>query len=251
MLRAFLFDMDGTLVQTEILKAKSYAKAAHELRPSLKEEEVVGAFKDVVGLSRKEVAQKLLKRFGLEKEASARMNEFNVHQPWQAFVQLRMGIYDSLISDPEILNKHLCPYNLGLLKWVRHNGYPTGLGTQSQRPETMHILEILDIKTDFDFIATREDVENPKPDPEIYNLLASELNVYPKDCLVIEDSASGVKAAVAAGTGCIAVTTDLTRQGVHKMGLLEERWIVDSPPELLGVVKRYISEINEPQSKSK
>ena len=251
MIKAFIFDMDGTLVHTEILKAMSYAKAAHELRPSLKEQEIIDAFKDVVGLSRKEVAQKLMERFSLENEASARMNELNVHQPWQAFVQLRMGIYDSMISDPEILNKHLCPYNLGLLKWVRQNGYPTGLGTQSQRPETMRIVEILDIKKDFDFIATREDVENPKPDPEIYNLLASELNVPPYECLVIEDSASGVKAALAAGMGCIAVTTNLTRDGVHKMDLLEKRWIVDSPPELLGVVKRYISEINEPQSKSK
>ncbi len=251
MIKAFLFDMDGTLVQTEILKAKSYAKAGHELRPSLKEEEVIDAFKDVVGLSRKEVSQELMERFGLEKEARARINEFNVHQPWQAFVQLRMGIYDSLISDPEIIKNHICPYNLGLLKWVRQNGYPTALGTQSYRPETMHILEILDIKKDFDFIATREDVENPKPDPEIYNLLASELNVYPKDCLVIEDSASGVKAAIAAGTGCIAVTTELTQEGVHKMGLLEERWIVDSPPELLRVVKLYLAERNEPMSKSK
>ncbi|MGH7802431.1 MAG: HAD family hydrolase [Thermodesulfobacteriota bacterium] len=251
MIKAFLFDMDGTLVQTEILKALSYAKAAHELRPSLKEQGVIDAFKDVVGLSRKEVAQKLMQRFNLEKEASTRMDEFNVHQPWQAFVQLRMGIYDSMISDPEILNKHLCPYNLSLLKWARQNRYPTGLGTQSQRPEAMRILENLKIKSDFDFIATREDVENPKPDPEIYNLLANELNMLPSECLVIEDSASGVKAAISAGMGCIAVTTDLTRDGVHKLGLLEGVWIVDSPPELLGVVKRYISEISEPKSKSK
>jgi beta-phosphoglucomutase-like phosphatase (HAD superfamily) len=155
---------------------------------------------------------------------------------------MRMEIYDSLISDPEILNKHLCPYNLGLLKWVRQNRYQTGLGTQSQRPETMRILEILGIKKDFDFIATREDVENPKPDPEIYNLLASELNVSPNECLVIEDSASGVKAALAAGMGCIAVTTDLTREGVHKMGPLDKLWVVDSPPELLAVVKGYLND---------
>jgi HAD superfamily hydrolase (TIGR01509 family) len=242
MIKAFLFDMDGTLVQTEILKAVSYAKAAHELRPSLKEEEVVDAFKDVVGLSRKEVAQKLMERFNLEKEASTRMEALNVQQPWQAFIQMRMEIYDSLISDPEILNKHLCPYNLGLLKWVRQNGYPTGLGTQSQRPETMRILEILGIKKDFNFIATREDVEHPKPDPEIYNLLADELKVSPDKCLVIEDSASGVKAALTAGMGCIAVTTDLTRDGVHKIGTFDKLLIVDSPTELLGVVKRYITD---------
>ena len=251
MTKAFLFDMDGTLVQTEILKAMSYAKAAHELRPSLKEQGVIDAFKDVVGLSRKEVAQKLMERFNLEKEASMRMDEFNVHQPWQAFVQLRMGIYDSMISDPEVLNKHLCPYNLRLLKWARQNEYPTGLGTQSQRPETMRILEILNIKKDFNFIATREDVENPKPDPEIYNLLASELNVIPYECLVIEDSASGVKAALAAGMGCVAVTTDLTREGVHKLGALDKLFVVDSPHELLGVVKEYIAETNESPTKYK
>jgi beta-phosphoglucomutase-like phosphatase (HAD superfamily) len=244
MIKAFLFDMDGTLVQTEILKAVSYAKAAHELRPSLREDEVVDAFKDVVGLSRKEVAQKLMERFNLEKEAGARMQTLNLQQPWQVLVQLRMEIYDSMISDPEILNKHLCPYNLGLLKWVRQNTYPTGLGTQSQRLETMRILEILDIKEDFNFIATREDVKNPKPDPEIYNLLANEMNVSPGDCLVIEDSASGVKAALTAGMRCIAVTTDLTREGVHKMGQPDGLWIVDSPPELLGVVERYITEID-------
>ena len=55
MIRAFVFDLDGTLVETEELKALSYARAATELRPALREDEVVEAFKDLVGLSRQEV----------------------------------------------------------------------------------------------------------------------------------------------------------------------------------------------------
>jgi phosphoglycolate phosphatase-like HAD superfamily hydrolase len=55
-IRAFVFDLDGTLVETEELKALSYARAAAELRPDLDEREVMEAFKDLVGLSRQEVA---------------------------------------------------------------------------------------------------------------------------------------------------------------------------------------------------
>ncbi|MBI4229035.1 MAG: HAD family phosphatase, partial [Deltaproteobacteria bacterium] len=235
MIKAFIFDLDGTLVQTEILKAKSYAKAAVELKPTLTEEQIMDAFKDVVGLSRREVSEALVERFGLEEMAASKMNEFDVQKPWQAFSHIRLGIYDSFISNPEILNEHLCPYNVGLLKWARENGYPTGLGTQSHRPQTLRILEILNIKGDFDFIATREDVENPKPDPEIYILLAKELRISPSESLVIEDSATGVQAAINAGMGCIAVTTVFTREGVHRMNNLDKRWIVDAPPDLLEV----------------
>lgn len=249
MIKAFIFDLDGTLVQTEELKARSYARAAVELKPSLNEEEVIDAFKDVVGLSRKEVSESLMKRFGLEDIARSKMIYFDVGKPWQAFAQVRMGIYDSLISNPDILNKHICPYNVGLLRWARQNGYPTGLGTQSHRPQTLRILENLNLKSDFDFIATREDVENPKPDPEIYLLLASELSVSPPESLVIEDSASGVQAALAAGTGYIVVTTNLTRDGVHKIENLDKRWIVDSPTKLLEIAKRFIAEKNSSEVK--
>jgi beta-phosphoglucomutase-like phosphatase (HAD superfamily) len=241
-IKVFIFDLDGTLVQTEALKARSYAKAAVELKPTLTEEQIIEAFKDVVGLSRKEVSEAIMERFGLREVVSARMTEFNVDKPWQAFAQIRMGIYDSLISNPEILGQHLCPYNVGLLKWARQNGYPTGLGTQSHRPQTLRILEILNIKDDFDFIATREDVENPKPDPEIYLLLADELQISPPESLVIEDSATGVLAALSAGMGCIAVTTEFTKEGVHAMNNFDERWIVDSPSDLLEIAKRFIAE---------
>jgi beta-phosphoglucomutase len=105
-IRAFVFDLDGTLVETEKLKALSYARAATELLPDLDEDEVVaafafGAFGDFVGLSRQEVAVGLMRRFHLEDAARARMGEFGVEKPWQAYVGIRLRVYGSLLADPD------------------------------------------------------------------------------------------------------------------------------------------------------
>lgn len=99
MIRAMIFDLDGTLVQTERLKAISYARAAIQLRPNdITEAEVIEGFKEVVGLSRREVAVGLMERFGLEAAAHARMEKFGVDTPWQAFVQIRLAIYEEMLN---------------------------------------------------------------------------------------------------------------------------------------------------------
>ena len=74
-------------MQTEKLKALIYARAAVELCPEELEEQLVSeAFKAVIGTSRREVAETLVERFGLEQAAAARMEEFGVRSTWQAFV---------------------------------------------------------------------------------------------------------------------------------------------------------------------
>jgi beta-phosphoglucomutase len=75
MIHAVIFDLDGTLVETEELKALSYARAAVELRPELQEADVMDAFMDFVGLSRQEVARGLMQRFGLDAAAWKRAPE--------------------------------------------------------------------------------------------------------------------------------------------------------------------------------
>ena len=61
------------------------------------------------------------------------------------------------------------------------------------------MLEVLDLVSAFDFVATRDDGQYGKPNPEIYQLVARAPMVPLDDCLVIEDSPSGVEAALAAG----------------------------------------------------
>jgi HAD superfamily hydrolase (TIGR01509 family) len=240
-IRAMIFDLDGTLVQTERLKALSYARAAVELCPyDVSEEDVVEAYKDVVGLPRRGVATALVGRFDLEEKARARMDEFGVSAPWQAFVQVRLRYYEEMISDPRVLRDNQWPHNLKLLEIARDAGCKVALATMSDRERAQQVLEALELTDALDFIATRDDVKRGKPDPEIYELVSQELGIPPEQSLVIEDSPSGVEAALAAGMWCVAVTTPFTRQGIHNQGLLDDRWIVDAPEALPDVVQQMM-----------
>jgi beta-phosphoglucomutase len=234
---AFVFDLDGTLVETEKLKAISYARAATELRPDLDEQEVEAAFADFVGLSRQEVAVGLMRRFGLEDAARARMHESGVEKPWQAYVRVRLRIYEELLSDPHRVLSIRYPHNLALLHEVRSQNYLTALATQSHREEALRVLEILGIEDEFDVVVTREDVEHGKPDPEMHLLVARELGVEPEVCLAIEDSPAGIRAALAAGAQAIAVTTDLTRQKFRDSDVLDRSHVVDDPLDLPALVR--------------
>jgi beta-phosphoglucomutase len=240
MIRAFVFDLDGTLVETEELKALSYARAARELRPDLVEADVVEAFKDFVGRSRQEVATGLMQRFRLEEAARSRMAEFGVKTPWQAYVRIRLQIYDSLLSDRELILSHRYPHNIALLRGLRGAGYLTGLATMSHTEQARRVLSILGLTDAFDVSATRDDVEHGKPDPEIDLLVARELGVKPEECLVIEDSPAGVAAALAAGMDVIAVTTVLTRQRFRDTDLLDRSRVVNDPRTLPTIVWRRI-----------
>ena len=242
-IQAMIFDLDGTLVRTERLKALSYARAAVELCPhQITEEEVVEAFKEVVGRSRREVASFLIGRFYLEESARARMAEFGVSTPWQAFVQVRLQHYEAMLADPQVLIDNQWLHNRVLLEEAKRANCMVALTTMSVCSQTQRVLEILELTEAFDFVASRDDVEHGKPDPEIYKLVAEELGVKPGSCLVIEDSPAGVQAAIAAGMWCIAVTTPFTHQTVHAAQTLEERWIVDDPVVLPDVVRQMIAE---------
>jgi beta-phosphoglucomutase len=241
-----IFDLDGTLVQTERLKALSYARAAVTLRPrDLDEAAVMAAFKDVVGLSRREVAQALLTRFDLTEPAEAQMAALGVSTPWQAYVQLRLRIYEEMLADPGVIRRNQWPHNVTLLQAARRTCRFVGLATMSYCTQVQRVLDILALSEAFDFVASRDDVEHGKPDPEIYLLVAHELGVTPAECLVVEDSPAGVKAALAAGMAVIAVSTPFTRERLHASGLLPEERIVDEPEQVAAVAASIVRQSQE------
>lgn len=243
MITTVIFDLDGTLVQTEKLKALSYAKAAVDLCPKrLSEDQVVEAFKDVVGLSRREVATTLMERFDLEEKSKSLMDEYEVDKPWRAYVQLRLEHYHDMLEDPETLLNNRWPYAIELLDIANAHGCKVALATMSHCEQANKVLGILELKEKFALVATRDDVENGKPDPEIYALVMSELGSSPQETLVIEDSPAGVEAALNAGADVIAVATPFTLERLKNLDRLPNHRLVDNPSDLLSVVGKVFEE---------
>ena len=243
MINAMIFDLDGTLVQTERLKALSYARALLELcSDNVTEAQVIEAFRDVVGLSRRQVAARLLAKFSAEGAAKQHAAEFGVHTPWQAFIQIRLRYYESMVADPQVLRDNQWPHNMALLESARRADCKVGLATMSHCQQVQHVLKALELTDSFDFIATRDDVEQGKPDPEIYLLTAQGVGVPASQCLVIEDSPTGVQAALNAGMWCIAVATPFTRKKLYESNLLDQGWIVDDPKQLPTVLEKMLAE---------
>src|SRR5687768_6477089 len=82
------------LVSTEEVKARSYARAAVELRPNLREQDVMRSFKAFGIFGDQVLATVLIDDFELERAAAARMEEFGVATPWQVLVRIQQRTYE-------------------------------------------------------------------------------------------------------------------------------------------------------------
>ena len=245
MIKAIVFDLDGTLVQSEKLKAQSYAIAVQRLRGLAEPDtRAVEAYREIVGASRDVASRHIVERLDLEEELRPLMPEHDASEPWQVISNMRKSIYDEMVADPQVIRDNQWPHTVGLLRVARETYCRTGLATMSYRPEALHVLRALDLEESLDVILTREDVERPKPDPEIYLLAAKKLDVPPADCIALEDSPNGVRAAVDAGMNVIAVATPFTIAAIHSSEVLEHAWVVHESDELPHVLKQRIEEHN-------
>lgn len=226
MTKAVIFDLDGTLIQTEVLKASSYAKAVNELtKNTISEATVLTVFQNLVGLSRVEVLQGLYDEFSEVLQKYLDTNDSVLIK--KTLINKRLEIYNNILSLEELLKSHFCSKTLGLFNRLYNEGYKLVLATMSHNTEANKVLEVMKIRDKFDIILTRDNVEKGKPDPEIY-LKAIELLGLPKEeCLIIEDSVNGVKAAIKAGVPVFAITNSITRQSVNEAQLLPEDYVIN------------------------
>jgi HAD superfamily hydrolase (TIGR01509 family) len=97
-----------------------------------------------------------------------------------------------------------------LLEALARQGMPLAVATSMKRTEATHQLELNGISHFFRHVAGRDDVARGKPHPDVHLEAASRLAVAPRDCVVLEDSFNGVRAAHAAGAMTIMVPDALT-----------------------------------------
>ncbi len=112
-------------------------------------------------------------------------------------------LYRSLVAGG--LERHLVP---GLRKFLHKLGNtPVGLGTNAERPNVDFLLDGAGIRRFFCAVVDGGQVAEPKPSPEVYLRVAERMGVDPRNCIVFEDSYSGVAAARAAGARVVGVRT--------------------------------------------
>jgi beta-phosphoglucomutase len=241
MIRAVVFDLDGTLVQTEKLKALSYAVAVQKLL-DLPEPEprAIEAYRTVIGSAREAASRYVMEQLSLGTKLRPLMQQHGVSQPWEVLTAMRVAIYQQMVADPRVLRENQWSHTVAFLHLVRRHGCKTGLATMSHRREALHVLRALGLEGELDVVLTREDVEQPKPDPEIYLSACRLLGVSPAECLAIEDSVNGARAALAAGIETVAVATPFTRESLYATELLASGCLVEEPEALVATVERCL-----------
>lgn len=99
---------------------------------------------------------------------------------------------------------------LDFIKYVKNEGYKLGLVTSSNSIKTNTVLNQLGLEDSFDTVITSNSIKKGKPDPMGYVLAQSNLGVTPSECVVFEDSFTGIKAATYAFTRVIGISTTLS-----------------------------------------
>lgn len=125
-----------------------------------------------------------------------------------------------------------------LVSALRAAAVPLALASSSRLAEIGAVVRALGLGPDLAAIASGEEVPRPKPAPDVYLLAVERLGVGATGVVAIEDSASGVAAAAAAGLRCVAVRTPLTSGHDHAEAALTVTSLAALTPAALAQVVR-------------
>ncbi|CAN6486438.1 unnamed protein product [Victoria cruziana] len=118
------------------------------------------------------------------------------------------------MDDKEVLFRRLATERLvpvnglhKLCKWIEHKGLRRAAVTNAPRPNAELMISILGLSEFFEYLIIGGECERAKPYPDPYLTALKSLGVSPEKAIILEDSASGIKAGVAAGVPVIGITT--------------------------------------------
>lgn len=187
MIKAYIFDLDGVIVDTAHYHFLAWKRLAKELGIELTEQQN----ERLKGVSRMKSLEIILDLGGItvsqhEKEVLA-----NKKNTWFVDYVERM------------VPEEIFPGVKTLIQELKTMGMKVGLASSSKNART--VVKLLNIQNEFDAIVDGTMITHSKPHPEIFLLAAKRLEVAPEHCVVFEDAEAGVEAALAAGMKCIGV----------------------------------------------
>ncbi len=215
MIKAVIFDFDGVIADTEHVHYEAFKKVLNLNNYDLTENEYYSsylAYDDKTFFA--EYYQH--KNLDLDKEF---LNRLLIN---------KSEAFNTLISN----NIKIYP---GVIDFIKHisSKYRVAIGSGALKKEIIQILEIIHINSLFEIIIAADDVAECKPNPEVYNKVLTQLNnnqdsrIKADECIVIEDSFFGIKAAKSAGMKCVAVTNSYPKEKLKEADLIIDSLSID------------------------
>lgn len=175
MIEAVIFDMDGLMFDTEALAKEAWLRVGAQLGYPITEKEIA----QIRGSTPAASTEIFRAAFGPEfdyPKAKALRNAMVEHFIDQNGVPMKYGLVD-------------------LLDHLRQHGFRTAVASSSPRKTIEKYLAMAGLAAYYDEIVSAEDVTLSKPAPDVFLLAAERLGVSAENCLVLEDSANGLRAA--------------------------------------------------------
>lgn len=184
-IRGFLFDLDGTLIDSERETAEAMARAL--LRGQ--------------GIA----IEQYDRDFIIGRSWLAIYDSLKARYPQLAWTREEMIAQTARLRDEVFaeLGITVLPGARGVLAWTRE--HPRALVTGSSRVEAMQVLPLIGPEAQFEAIVAAEDVPRSKPSPDGYQKALATIGLAAHECLVIEDSPAGIQAGRTAGCVVVAV----------------------------------------------
>lgn len=178
-----IFDMDGLMIDSELLQSLSF-KAVLKKHGVVVRKKIV----QILGVRVLENLEIMKKKFGIKEDVASLFREKN-------------EVYDRLLEK----KVKPMPGLFRLVELLKKNKFRLSLASSSNYDTIQLVLKKLRLESYFEVVFSGDRVKKGKPDPEIYLKTAEKLKVDPKQCLVLEDTLTGVNSAKSAGMKCIAV----------------------------------------------
>ncbi|MFM6957962.1 MAG: bifunctional mannitol-1-phosphate dehydrogenase/phosphatase, partial [Acinetobacter sp.] len=220
-----LFDMDGTMFDTERLRFQTLKQASNALIGQEFSDEYL---MQCLGLSAKASEQLAQKFYGTDVPYTAirkRADEIELAFVRQNGVPIKKGL-------------------IQVLERLRKSGLRMAVATSSRRAIAEEYLINANVYKFFDLLVCGDEVEQGKPHPEIFITAAQRLNLQPQQCLMFEDSENGINSASEAG-GVTILLKDI-KEPSDQM-LAQTKFYYQDMNECLNALDQYIPEMGMPQ----